>query len=104
MRVGILGSGDVAKSLARGFLREGYEVKLGSREPEKLASWALESGKNASSGTLLETAKFGEFVVIAVNGSKAVETVQMEGPRTSTARSSSTRQILWRCRMEFRRN
>ena len=51
MRVGILGSSDVAKSLARGFLKEGHDVMLGSREPGKMTSWVQESGKGASSGT-----------------------------------------------------
>jgi predicted dinucleotide-binding enzyme len=79
MKVGILGSSDVAKSLARGFLNEGHEVMLGSREPEKLASWVQESVNSASSGTFSETAKFGELVVLAVNGAKSVEAVQMAG-------------------------
>src|SRR5438445_129340 len=46
MKVGILGSSDVAKSLARGFLNEVHEVMLGSREPGKLASWVRESCKD----------------------------------------------------------
>ena len=79
MRVGILGSGDVAKSLARGFLNEGHEVMLGSREPEKLVSWMQESGDGASGGTFSETAKFGELVVLAVHGAKSVEAIQMAG-------------------------
>lgn len=79
MRVGILGSGDVAKSIGRGFLSEGHEVKLGSREPEKLAAWVRESGRGASSGTVSETAKFGEIVVLAVHGTKAVEAIRSAG-------------------------
>src|ERR1700753_2630696 len=79
MRVGIMGSGDVAKSLARGFLNEGHECMLGSREPEKLASWVQESGDGASGGTFSETAKFGELLVLAVNGARSVEAVQMAG-------------------------
>jgi hypothetical protein len=39
MRVGVLGSGDVAKVLASGFLKHGHEVMLGTREPSKLADW-----------------------------------------------------------------
>ncbi len=76
MKVGILGSGDVAKSLARGFLKEGHQVMLGSREPAKLAAWVNENGKNASSGTLIETARFGELAVLAVLGTKSVEAIQ----------------------------
>ena len=79
MKVGILGSSDVAKSLARGFLNEVHEVMLGSREPGKLASWVRESGKGASSGTFSEAAKFGELVVIAVHGTKSVDAIQMAG-------------------------
>src|SRR3954469_213489 len=79
MKVGILGSGDVAKSLARGFLGAGHEVMLGSRDPEKLASWIKESGSGASSGTFDETAKFGEVVAVAVHGTKAVDAVEMAG-------------------------
>lgn len=76
MRVGILGSGDVAKSLGRGFLKEGHDVMLGSREPGKLASWVRESGNGASSGTFPQTAKFGELVVLAVHGAKSVDAIQ----------------------------
>ena len=68
MKVGIFGSGDVAKSFGRGFLKEGHEVMLGSREPKKLASWVRESGQRSSSGTFSETAEFGELLVVAVNG------------------------------------
>jgi len=79
MRVGILGSSDVAKSLARGFLGEGHEVMLGSRDPGKLASWAREAGKGAFSGTLSDAAKFGELVVLAVHGTKSVEAIRTAG-------------------------
>src|ERR1043166_4521220 len=77
MRAGILGSGDVGKSLARGFLQEGHEAMLGSREPGKLAGWVRESGNGASSGTFAETAKFGEVVVMAVNGANSVDAIEI---------------------------
>lgn len=76
MRVGILGSSEVAKSLGHAFLNEGHEIMLGSREPGKLASWVRESGKGASGGTLSETARFGELVVLAVHGTKSVDAIQ----------------------------
>jgi 8-hydroxy-5-deazaflavin:NADPH oxidoreductase len=77
MRVGILGSSEVAKSLGTGFLKAGHEVMLGSREPGKLASWVRETGKNASSGTFSETARFGELIVVAVHGTKSLEAIHM---------------------------
>ena len=79
MRVGILGSGDVAKDLAAAFLKEGHEVMLGSRHPEKLDSWVSEAGSAASRGTFSDTAKFGELIVMAVHGTKSVEAIQLAG-------------------------
>lgn len=79
MRVGILGSGDVAKALGRGFLKVGHEVMLGSREPAKLASCVRESGKGASSGTFSETAAFGELMALAVQGTKSVDEIRAVG-------------------------
>lgn len=79
MKIGILGSGDVAQSLGRGFLNEGHEVMLGSREPAKLAAWVRESGKGASSGTFSETAAFGELVALAVHGTKSVDAIRAAG-------------------------
>lgn len=77
MKFGILGSSDVAKSLARGFLSEGHEVMLGSREPRKLDSWVRDNGNNAARGTFAQTARFGDLVVLVVNGAKSVEAIQM---------------------------
>ena len=87
MNIGILGSSDVAKFLAIGFLKEGHEVMLGSREPAKLDSWVSETGNGASRGTFSETAKFGEIIVIAVLGTKSVDAVQLSGIENFEGRS-----------------
>ena len=42
MKVGVIGSGEVAKALAEGFVKHGYGVTIGSRTPSKLADWAAE--------------------------------------------------------------
>jgi 8-hydroxy-5-deazaflavin:NADPH oxidoreductase len=39
MKIGVIGSGDVGKTLAGGFLKHGYQTMLGTREPAKLADW-----------------------------------------------------------------
>ncbi len=74
--IGILGSGTVSDTLASGFLKHGYKVMRGTREPGKLAYWANRAGKNASAGTFEQTAKWGELVVVAVKGSAAVSVVK----------------------------
>ncbi|HEY0664788.1 MAG TPA: NAD(P)-binding domain-containing protein [Gallionella sp.] len=78
MKVGILGSGDVAKSLAGGFLKHGHEVTLGTRTPGKLAEWA--SGhSNARIAAFADAAKFGELVVLAVKGAAAPDVLRLAG-------------------------
>ncbi len=76
-KVGILGSGAVAQTLGSGFLKHGYEVMLGSRDTAKLVEWSARSGGKA--GTLQEAAAFGDIIVLAVKGSKALSVLQLAG-------------------------
>ena len=46
MKVGVLGSGDVAKVLAAGFLTHGHDVMIGTRTPAKLTDWAKDHPKS----------------------------------------------------------
>jgi len=61
MKVGVLGSGDVAKALAAGFVAHGHEVMVGSRTPAKLKDWAKDQPK-ALPGSFAEAARFGELL------------------------------------------
>ncbi len=79
MNIGILGSGDVAKALAAGFLQRGDTVMLGTREPEKLAAWKATAGANASVGSTAQTAEFGEIIVLATNGLATLEVIEAAG-------------------------
>ena len=45
MKVGILGSGVVGKTLANGFEKYGYDVMIGSRSSEKFNDWSSDQGK-----------------------------------------------------------
>ena len=79
VKVGVIGSGEVGKALARGFLMLGHEVKIGSRDPEKLADFVGSAGERASSGTFEEVAKFGDLVVLATLGGAAESAINMAG-------------------------
>src|SRR4051812_45089510 len=68
-RIGVLGSGEVGKALAAGFKKHGYEVRIGSRTPAKLADFAEQSGIQA--GSFGEVAGWGEALVLAVLGTGA---------------------------------
>ena len=78
MKIGVLGSGDVAKALAAGFLKHGHEVTVGSRTPAKLAGWKSEN-PGASTGTFDAAAAFGQLIVLAVKGDVAAGVLHLAG-------------------------
>jgi predicted dinucleotide-binding enzyme len=78
MKIGVLGSGDVAKTLAAGFLAHGHDVTIGTRTTKKLADWAKENPK-AKLGSFADAAKFGETLVLAVKGGAASTALQAAG-------------------------
>src|SRR5262245_43131225 len=78
MKVGVLGSGDVAKVLAGGFLKHRHEVMLGTRSPAKLTEWATQNPKGQV-GSFVNAAKFGELVVLAVKGTVAADALRQAG-------------------------
>ena len=78
MKVGIIGSGAVAKALAAGFVRHGHEVMLGTRTPAKLADWAA-ANRTARVGSVSEAARFGDLVVLAVKGTAAADALRAAG-------------------------
>jgi len=80
MKVGVLGSGDVAKALAGGFLKHGHQVMMGTRTPAKLAEWAAGSPK-VSVGSFAGAAPFGELIVLAVKGKAAAEVLRAAGAK-----------------------
>ncbi|HET7763949.1 MAG TPA: NAD(P)-binding domain-containing protein [Burkholderiales bacterium] len=75
MKVGILGSGAVAKTLGEGFLAHGHDVMLGTRTPAKLADWAKQNPRGRTGG-FAEAAKFAELVVLAVKGTVAADALR----------------------------
>ncbi|HEX9959408.1 MAG TPA: NAD(P)-binding domain-containing protein [Pyrinomonadaceae bacterium] len=79
MKIGIIGSGEVAQTLAGGYLAKGYEVKLGTRSPEKLDDWLASAGEKASVGSFGEAAEFGEVVFICASGAAALSAVELAG-------------------------
>ena len=78
MKIGILGSGGVATSLAVGFIRHGHEPMLGTRNRAKLEAWGAQNPR-AAIGSVAEAAKFGELLVLAVKGTVAADVLRAAG-------------------------
>lgn len=72
-KIGVIGSGQVARVLAAGFARQGHSVMIGSRDAQKLKDWKKESKANVDTGSFAEAAAFGNLVVLAVKGTAALE-------------------------------
>lgn len=80
MKIGVIGSGIVGRVLGNGFLSEGHEVMLGTRNTSKedVVKWKKENPKG-SLGSFQETAQFGEIIVLAVSGLAAEDAIHLAG-------------------------
>ena len=85
MKVGVLGSGDVAKVLAVGFLKHGHSVMVGTRDLSKLESWASEN-PSARVGSFADAAAFAEVVILAVKGTAASSALHLATPENLTGK------------------
>lgn len=79
VKVGVLGSGEVGRALASGFVALGHEVRIGSRDPAKLADWATAHGERATAGTFADTARFGDLLVLATLGTGTENAIKLAG-------------------------
>jgi len=76
-KIGILGSGQVAKALANGFAAAGYDVMMGTRELTKLEEFKNQVSVKVS--TFENAAAHGEIIVLAVKGSVANSAIALAG-------------------------
>ncbi len=76
-KIGVIGSAVVGQTLAGGFKKHGYEVRIGSRTPAKLAEFSASSG--ISTGTFADVAGWAEAVVLAVSGEVAMDALKAAG-------------------------
>ncbi|MGA2537190.1 MAG: NAD(P)-binding domain-containing protein [Terracidiphilus sp.] len=86
MKIGVLGSGVVAKVLASGFLKHGHSVTLGSRTPDKLEDWKAENPSGLT-GTFSQAAAFGDLLVLAVKGTTAAEALRLAGAKNMAGKT-----------------
>jgi predicted dinucleotide-binding enzyme len=74
-KVGILGSGDVGKTLAKGFLKHGYQVAIGTDHAEKLAEFKRENPQ-IETVTFEQAAQSGDIVVLCIKGTIAEKIIE----------------------------
>ena len=81
MRIGVLGTGIVGRTLGGKLVELGHEVRMGSRQAgnENAVEWAAGAGEGASEGTFADAAEFGELVINATGGKVSLEALGMAG-------------------------
>ncbi len=83
MRIGILGTGAVGKTLGTRLVTLGDNVRMGSRTAgnEKAREWVKQSGEQASEGTFADAAAHGEMVFNCTPGMAALEALNAAGSK-----------------------
>jgi 8-hydroxy-5-deazaflavin:NADPH oxidoreductase len=85
MKIGIIGSGPVGQALGTAFVKEGHQVKLGTRKPDdgKVTQWVKQAGPNASAGTFADAAKFADLAVLATkwDGGATENAIKLADPK-----------------------
>jgi predicted dinucleotide-binding enzyme len=81
MRIGILGTGVVGKTLATRLTKLGHEVRMGSRTAggDKARGWVTESGGKSSEGTFADAAAHAEMVFNCTSGIASLEALKAAG-------------------------
>ncbi len=81
MKYGVLGTGDVARTIATKLIALGHEVMMGARSAAsaKAADWAEANGGRARYGSFADAARFGERVFLCVQGIHALEALEAAG-------------------------
>jgi predicted dinucleotide-binding enzyme len=78
MRIGVLGTGVVGRTIAQKLAKLGNEVRMGSRQAggEKAKAWVNEAGSAASEGTFADAAAYGEIVFNCTSGMASLEALK----------------------------
>jgi predicted dinucleotide-binding enzyme len=81
MRVAVLGTGPVGRSIAGRLVELGHEVTLGSRseQNEAAVAWAGAAGDRASHGTFAQAAAAAETVFNCTGGGVALDALRAAG-------------------------
>ncbi|MEM6818168.1 MAG: NADPH-dependent F420 reductase [Pseudomonadota bacterium] len=79
MKIGVLGTGDVGRTISVGLANIGHNVMIGTRDPGKpeLVEWRGDS--DISVGTFAEAAAFGDVLVLAVGWSSVEAVLDLAG-------------------------
>ncbi|MBP1992085.1 NADPH-dependent F420 reductase [Paenibacillus eucommiae] len=80
MKIGVIGSGNAGQTLGSALVKQGHEVKLGTRSIPKLDEWLQQiNDDRASAGSFQDAAKHGDIIINATAGAGALEALHAAG-------------------------
>jgi predicted dinucleotide-binding enzyme len=81
VRIGVLGTGTVGRTIATKLVELGHEVMMGSRTADnrQAAEWVAENGSSASQGRFGDAAAFGELIFNCTAGAASLEALEAAG-------------------------
>lgn len=82
MKIGILGSGSVGKTIGAGLAALGHTITIGTRSPTRadVAEWVKTNAGGVSAGTLAEAARFGEIIFLCTKGEGTLQALHLADP------------------------
>jgi len=83
MRIGVLGTGVVGKTLGTKLVQLAHDVRMGSRKAgnDKAKAWVKEAGGKASEGSFADAAAHGEIVFNCTAGMASLDALRAAGAR-----------------------
>jgi predicted dinucleotide-binding enzyme len=81
MKIAVLGTGAVGKTIATKLVELGHDVRMGSRKAggEKAAAWVKEAGGKSSEGSFADAASHGEIIFNCTSGMASLEALRQAG-------------------------
>jgi 8-hydroxy-5-deazaflavin:NADPH oxidoreductase len=81
MKIGVLGSGEVGRTLGSGLVALGHQVMMGTRNVAKpeVQEWLRENGSRACIGSFAEAAAFGDPIFFCIRWSGAENAITLAG-------------------------
>lgn len=73
MKIGVLGTGDVGRTLATKLVALGHDVMMGARSADNEKAQAFATATGGKTGSFADAAAFGEIVVHATRGNTAMD-------------------------------
>ncbi len=82
MKVAVLGTGEVGRTLGKAFVDLGHEVRLGSRSATnaKAVAWVKEAGDRGAAATYADAASWADLIVLATLGTANAMVIRAAGP------------------------